>query len=341
MLLIFALMLGLSAGAAAARSRRSHRTPTPTLTPTATPTIVLRPVVLITGGTGTVDVPTGVSPAVLESAEIYDVETSEFLVIQHMDARRDHHDAALLHDGRVLIAGGVDAVLVPTLMFPGPAMPWILKSTETFSPLDGFAKAEPMSIARDDPTATVLKNGKVLVVGGSTDETELFDPEKGTFAGTGKMTTSRYRQTATLLEDGRVLIVGGGDRKAELYNLANGKFATTGAMSSDRIYHTSTLLPDGHVLVAGGSPYSRNASLDTTEIYNPKAGQFKAGSKMKDSRAGHTATLLKNGRVLIAGGHNDNSAEIYDPAKAAFGSLRTWKRDDSVIRRRSCPMVEC
>ena len=291
------LMIGLCVTGSSARTRHRRRKPVPTLTPTATPTEVLRPVVLITGGTGTVDVPTGQSPAVLDSVEIYDVENGQFLPVEKMDSRRDHHDACKLTDGSVLIVGGVDAVLVPTIMFPGPAMPWILKSAEVFSPIDGFGKAIYMADPRDEPTATVLRDGKVLVVGGSTEAAELYDPKTGAFAATGKMEISRYRQTATMLTDGKVLIAGGGDRKAELYNSTTGKFSVTGSMSSDRIYHTATLLTDGRVMIAGGSPYSRNAALDTTELYSPKTGLFKSGPKneREPRRAYRHAAQIRSG----------------------------------------------
>src|SRR5262249_15489853 len=196
---------------APARTRHRRRRPVPTLTPTATPTVALRPVVLMTGGTGTVEVPTGQSPAVLDTVEIYDVENGQFLPVEKMDSRRDHHDACRLTDGSVLIVGGVDAVLVPTIMFPGPAMPWILKSAEVFSPGNGFGKTGFMADPRDEPTATVLRDDKVLVVGGSTDAAELYDAKTGAFAATGNMAFSRYRQTATLLPDDKVLVVSAGD----------------------------------------------------------------------------------------------------------------------------------
>lgn len=71
-----------------------------------------------------------------------------------------------------------------------------------------------MTIARKAHTATLLRNGKVLVAGGSsggnvTASAELYDPETGTFEATSSMSTARGGLTATLLLDGRVLIVGG------------------------------------------------------------------------------------------------------------------------------------
>ena len=320
-----ALLLANPISIAHAAHRKSHarraRNSTPSPTPSPKPTPALSPVVLIAGGTGTVDAPTGESPAVLDTVQIYDPAANKFVLTSPMTAHRDRHAAVILPDGRVLIVGGVDTVLVPLVSFPGPTMPWILSSTEILDVRRGhFSAAASLKAPRDEPTATLLKNGKVLVVGGGASGAELYDPKSNTFAATGEMAESRYGQTATLLRNGKVLICGGGPRRAELYDPTTGRFAPTGEMHQNRIYHTATLLPDGRVLIVGGSPYARSSALDSTELYDPKTETFKTGPKMKEGRAGHTATLLKDGRVLIAGGHDDNSAELYDSLTQRFAA---------------------
>ena len=79
-----------------------------------------------------------------------------------------------------------------------------------------FSATGNMTTPRFFHTATLLPNGKVLIVGGYTvcDPTcgpvttaELYDPATGTFTPTGRMTAA-YVTGAVLLPDGRVLIAG-------------------------------------------------------------------------------------------------------------------------------------
>ena len=131
-----------------------------------------------------------------------------------------------------------------------------------------------MSDFRDRHTATLLQDGRVLVVGGggegyaSRTSVELYDPATGTFSRTGSLKTGRWLHTATLLSDGRVLIAGGRSpndstyASAELYDPRTGKFTSTGSMKASRQQHTATLLPDGRVLIAGG--FQQKARPDGT-----------------------------------------------------------------------------
>jgi len=72
-----------------------------------------------------------------------------------------------------------------------------------------------MALDRYHDTATLLRDGRVLIAGGSTLSSagtaaaELYDPATGTFGSAGAMTVARSWPTATLLPDGRVLVAGG------------------------------------------------------------------------------------------------------------------------------------
>jgi hypothetical protein len=63
-------------------------------------------------------------------------------------------------------------------------------------------------------TATLLRDGRVLVAGGQglgtyLAEAEIYDPAAGTWTVTGSLNNARGLQTATLFSDGIVLVAGG------------------------------------------------------------------------------------------------------------------------------------
>ena len=197
-----------------------------------------------------------------------------------------------------------------------------------------------MNAARANHTATLLPNGKVLVAG-STNFSELYDPMTGRWTVTGAMITSRTWHTATLLNNGKVLVAGGlygtnGMANAnltnilaltELYDPANGTWMTTGSMATNRWCQTATLLPNGKVLIAGGT--TSNAQKDffaSVELYDPTTGTWTNTCTMTAARAFHTATLLPNGKVLLAGGENITgapmTAELYD---VGLGYTNSWQ----------------
>jgi MYXO-CTERM domain-containing protein len=190
-------------------------------------------------------------------------------------------------------------------------------------------------------TATLLPNGKVLVVGGSSGSgvlasTELYDPATGTWSATGSLGTARYYHTATLLPTGKVLVAGGSSSSGvalattELYDPATGTWSTARPLpaSRGRNRHTATLLPNGKVLVAGGS--GSTGPLGNAELYDPATNTWTSTASLAQARNFHTATLLPNGKVLVAGGYGSGpltSAELYDPATGTWSATGSLARD--------------
>src|ERR1043166_5900247 len=96
----------------------------------------------------------------------------------------------------------------------------------------------PMSEPRQDHTATLLFNGRVLVAGGQGPSSvlasaEVYDPAAGTWTGVSAMPVARLRHTAIMLTNGLVLVAGGQGpasvlASAEVYDPAAGTWTLEG-----------------------------------------------------------------------------------------------------------------
>lgn len=262
--------------------------------------------------------------------------TGSFSLTGSLADARSLHSATLMLDGRILVAGGVTG--------DGSVRPHHA-DTELWDPITGiFGPAGSLIRTRDSHTATLLLDGRVLIVGGvggtrraGADDThglaadaELWDPATGTFAPTGSLAGPRFAHTATLLLDGRVLVVGGlgGDRlldDAEVWDPATGAFTPAGRLSEARGWHTTTLLPDGRVLVVGGADLRFGTPIrGDAEVWDPSTGVFVPAGSLDEPRYDHSATWLVNGWVLTVGGAHPNgpgvsgSVEAWDPASGSF-----------------------
>ena len=92
-----------------------------------------------------------------------------------------------------------------------------------------FSRPGALLRARSAHSATLLADGRVLVIGGWGGDTplastELWDPATGLFTSTGSLAGGRGGHTGTLLPDGRVLVVGGGVMPAEIWDPSTGRF---------------------------------------------------------------------------------------------------------------------
>jgi type II secretory pathway component GspD/PulD (secretin) len=174
----------------------------------------------------------------LASAEIYDPKAGTFAATGPMAEGRDFNTATLLADGRVLIAGGSTG----SQQDDPAAVTDDVASAELYDPKTGtFARTGGMIVGREYHTATLLANGRVLVVGGGGDylnrlfiaSAEIFDPSTGTFVATGPLAVARTYASAVRLDDGRVLVTGGYGAvaplaSAEIYDPATGAFSPAG-----------------------------------------------------------------------------------------------------------------
>jgi hypothetical protein len=247
-------------------------------------------------------------------------EHNKFVPTGKMITDRSGHHGFLLANGEVALVSG-------------SIRPPYQDTVENYDPKTGkFRIAGKMQFSRIFDTATLLKNGKILITGGqnsflsgrfsegSLASAEVYDPNTGESHYTGNMHVSRINHQATLLNNGKVLITGGGLRprnqkelrqiwkdkveftyaSTELFDPQTETFTPAANMHDKRDGHQATLLQDGNVLVTGGNYHLK--PLDSAEIYLAKENRFVQLPKMIYPRVRHSTLLLPDGQVLIVGG---------------------------------------
>lgn len=291
----------------------------------ATTTLLLDGRVLTAGGTREGTGPNALgggsdAPFGMMSAWLFDPATGGWIDTGSMVQGRTGHTATVLADGRVLAVGGCD-LGIPGNRYESSGQLAVF-SAEIYDPPTGQWQATgSLAFGRCEHTATLLPDGRVLVVGGMSADPcgfpEIFDPATGAWAVAGQLETPRFEHTSTLLSDGTVMIAGGrwdvgpvtpsdlcvtsgGEPRAELDSAVDG----------------SVIELEGGAEIKGGHP-----DLDTVELFDPATGRWTSGSPMSTRRSGGTATTLADGRVLVAGGFYAGmleSVDIYDPATGSW-----------------------
>jgi hypothetical protein len=138
-----------------------------------------------------------------------------------------------------------------------------------------WTSTNSLHVARERFAATLIKDGRFLVVGGLNSgvnlaSAELYDEATGSWRMTGPMSTPRYAPSATLLQDGTVLVAGGyrdgvgALATTEHYEPTTERWVAEADMPSAHTSHATAALPDGRALVVGGRGGSgTSASTET------------------------------------------------------------------------------
>lgn len=267
--------------------------------------------------------------------------------------------AALLPDGRVLVAGGYYHT---GPIEGGAAAPdAILASDRRAAPGTGESRRVPLDDVDVPPFGYALATA------------ELFDPATGSWSGTGAMNFARVGAAAVTLSDGRVLVVGSSPLpvtkvdsrayfSAEIYDPATGRFSLAGQLPEiDRsaLESLGVPLPDGDpqpaangtlaalkdggaVLIAHASWWKHQGDIVRSFRFDAGTGQWlEIGQPCAETEDHDTGTIsrtpgvcrvypfvaaLDDGRVLVAGGQGAYQSSTPSAASADLydPATNTW-----------------
>ena len=211
----------------------------------------------------------------------------------------------------------------------------------------GWEPAGYLRLARTEPVATRLADGRVLLTGGQAPvpivaASELYDPTANRWAPAAPMKQARLWPAVATLTDGRVLVAGGVQDEngiiplfsGEVYDPGTNTWTPTGQLHAHHARGNAIVLKDGRVLVvsASGDPDDGLLGCDralTAEIYDPATNAWALTGSMAVGRIAPALALLPDGRVLAAGGACAGagaSVEIYDAATNTWTTATPMNR---------------
>jgi N-acetylneuraminic acid mutarotase len=256
----------------------------------------------------------------LDAMEIYDPAHNTWTTGAAMNHGRWGHSAVLVGK-KVLVAGGFTVRSGQSEL--------ALNSAELYDPVARtWTEVGPMTDPRGGHAAVLLKNGKVLAVGGAmpvgkganTDLAycELYDPTARTWSVTASMTAARAGHQATALAGGASALVTGGrapgvrndrtfdpfSRKtAELYNQDTGTWSQVEDLPGGRTYHRTVALGADKALAVGGTGDVHNdAGYESAAIFDHGTKKWTQAGGLTTGRWAFAAVALSGGRAMVAGG---------------------------------------
>ncbi|MBN1390003.1 MAG: hypothetical protein JXA22_05115 [Candidatus Thermoplasmatota archaeon] len=190
-----------------------------------------------------------------------------------------------------------------------------------------------MYYPRFNHTSTLLSDGSVLVIGGTTDgrssisECEVYDLDEG-WVIAPSLSSPRMRHDAANIPGTDDIIITGGFAggghpslfmhfkgpgnlsldTSEVYHVGNGTFSKGSDMITGRFWHRSAVTDRGELIIIGGLNVTQGA-LSSCEVY--RNGRWEEFSPLPTPLARFSIVKLADDSLLVAGGHDGTSKTAF------------------------------
>jgi hypothetical protein len=211
-----------------------------------------------------------------------------------------------------------------------------LPDLNLFNPDGNVWSRQPnMVVGRWYPTATVLGNGEVLVLGGRDENKEystvpeIWNPQTGwrQLTGSGVARALPYYPRMFVAPNGKTFFAGPWQTTRYFDPSGNGAWEPVipRVIDRNRTYGSAVMYESGKILVVGGAdpPESTAEIIDLNE---PSPSWRMTGS-MAYKRRHNTATVLPDGQVLVTGG---SSAAGFNNESGAVLTPEMWNPQTGV-----------
>jgi hypothetical protein len=260
---------------------------------------------------------------IAKACEIFDSALNQWIVTDSLKVGRylAEHQVVRLQNNRILVIGGY------TRDFPVTSEDRTLKLCEIFDEtIEKWSIADSMKTRRSYHSATLLKDGRVLVAGGTSsvdplNSCEIYEPNKNEWSYVKPMNVARKNHTALLLPNGKVLVVAGYSynnlsptRSCELYDPIQDKWEIVDSTQVEGSAGAAFILDERNILLVGANG---NQNL-IWEIYDYINFKSKYVGYVNTRSFSNNKIQLNDGRVLVSGGVTTPDYFLYLPVKSCW-----------------------
>jgi len=238
-----------------------------------------------------------------------------------------------LADGRLFVVGGMG----PIVDHEREGIP----NSSMYDPQSGkWSRRADMKWSRWYPTSTILPDGRVLVMAGSTSGNqgsvveavvpEIYDPRLNLWSELPARPTSIEYPFNFVLPDGRILYGGPGSNTGAL-DLATSTWTSVPGAAGGHNHGSAATYRPGMVLTLGGETMDSGVGQGAVELLNmnvtsPTWVPVPTPTPPPEVRSHLNVVLLPDGNALVVGGGKKNFLcdPLGDPACAVF-SAEEWQ----------------